>query len=164
LGGGSGHLAEAARERYPHLQTVVFDLPAVARLYPGTIAGDFFKDSLPEADLYSLGRILHDWSEEKIRALLARRMFAAWPSALLVLTRQDGDDRGGSDRHTGTVAERLLDQHNIPAHMQSLNMLIATEGRERTAAEYQALLKAAGFSKFDSRCTGAPLDAILAIK
>src|SRR5258708_408585 len=37
LGGGTGHLAEAARERYPELQTAVFDLPGVADLYPGTI-------------------------------------------------------------------------------------------------------------------------------
>src|SRR5277367_2302085 len=51
LGGGTGHLPQAARERYPHLQTAVFDLPAVARVYPGTIAGDFFTDPLPEADL-----------------------------------------------------------------------------------------------------------------
>ena len=146
LGGGSGHLAEAARQRYPQLQTAVLDLPAVARLYPGTIPGDFFKDPLPEADLYSLGRILHDWSEPKIRALLAK-IHAALPAG------------GGL-----LIAERLLDQHNIPAHMQSLNMLIVTEGRERTASEYESLLKAAGFSKVDSRGTGAPLDAILAIK
>jgi len=146
LGGGSGHLAQAARDRYPQLETAVFDLPAVARFYPGTIAGDFFKDALPEADLYSLGRILHDWSEEKIRTLLAK-IYVALP------------DGGGL-----LVAERLLNERNIPAHMQSLNMLIVTEGRERTAAEYEALLKAAGFSKIESRRTGAPLDATLAVK
>ena len=145
LGGGSGHLAEAARERYPQLQTAVFDLPAVARLYPGTISGDFFQDPLPEADLYSLGRILHDWSEPKIRTLLAKIHAALPPGGGLL------------------IAERLLDEHNVPAHMQSLNMLIVTEGRERTASEYEALLKAAGFSKVDSRRTGAPLDAILAV-
>ena len=146
LGGGSGHLAHAARERYPQLQTAVFDLPSVARLYPETIAGDFFNDALPEADLYSLGRILHDWSEEKINKLLAK-IYAALP------------DGGGL-----LVAERLLDEHNVPAHMQSLNMLVVTEGRERSAKEYAALLRAAGFSKIESRQTGEPLDATLAIK
>ncbi len=146
LGGGSGHLAEAARERYPKLDTAVFDLPGVAQAFPGTIAGDFFNDPLPAADLYSLGRILHDWSEEKIRKLLAK-ICAALP------------DGGGL-----LIAEKLLEPHYIAAHMQSLNMLIVTEGRERSAAEYTALLVAAGFSKVDSRKTGAPLDAILAIK
>ena len=42
LGGGTGHLAEAARGHYPNLQTAVFDLPGVADMFPGTIAGDFF--------------------------------------------------------------------------------------------------------------------------
>jgi acetylserotonin N-methyltransferase len=146
LGGASGHLAEAVRERYPQMQARVFDLPEVAELYPGTIAGDFFSDPLPEADLYSVGRILHDWSDEKINQLLAR-IYAALPEG------------GGL-----LIAEKLLEPGYVAAHMQSLNMLIGTEGRERSAAEYEALLRAAGFSKVESRVTGAYLDAILAVK
>jgi acetylserotonin O-methyltransferase len=146
VGGGSGHLAEAAHERYPQLQAAVFDLPKVAEMFPGTIAGDFFADPLPNADLYSLGRILHDWSEEKIPRLL-KKIHAALP------------DGGGL-----LIAEKILEPDYVSGHMQSLNMLIVTEGRERSAAEYEALLRAAGFSKVDSRRTGAPLDAILAIK
>lgn len=146
LGGGTGHLAEAARARYPQLETAVFDLPQVAAIYPGTIAGDFFTDPLPAADLYSLGRILHDWSEGKIRPLLAK-IHAALPAG------------GGL-----LVAEKLLEPDYVSAHMQSLNMLVVTEGRERSAAEYEALLRAAGFSRVDARRTGTPVDAILAIK
>ncbi len=146
LGGASGHLAEAVREQYPQMQAHVFDLPEVAKLYPGTIAGDFFSDPLPEADLYSVGRILHDWSDEKIHRLLAR-IFAALREGAGLL-----------------IAEKLLTPENVPAHMQSLNMLVGTEGRERSAAEYEALLRAAGFSKVESRVTGAYLDSMLAIK
>jgi acetylserotonin N-methyltransferase len=146
LGGASGHLAEAVRERYPQLQAQVFDLPEVAALYPGALAGDFFTDPLPAADLYSVGRILHDWSDEKIHRLLAR-IYAALPEG------------GGL-----LIAEKLLEPGYVSAHMQSLNMLIGTEGRERSAAEYEALLRAAGFSKVESRLTGAYLDALLAIK
>lgn len=146
LGGGSGHLAQAARERYPQLDAVVFDLPSVARAFPGTIAGDFFTDPLPEADLYSLSRILHDWSEPKIRTLLDK-IHAALPAG------------GGL-----LIAEKLLEDSYVAAHMQSLNMLVVTEGRERTAAEYEKLIRAAGFSEFQSLRTGAPLDAMLAIK
>src|SRR5262245_26872583 len=76
LGGATGHLAVAACRRYPQLRAVVFDLPGVlplARELVGAsdvsgrvefLAGDFFADPLPEADLFALGRILHDWSEE----------------------------------------------------------------------------------------------------
>ncbi len=146
LGGGTGHLTEAARARYPNLEAAVFDLPAVAEMFHGTIAGDFFTDPLPPADLYSLGQILHDWTEEKIRVLLAK-IHAALPLG------------GGL-----LIAERLLGEDTVPAHMQSLNMLICTEGRERTASQYEALLREAGFSKIDSRRTGTPRDAVLAIK
>ena len=48
--------------------------------------------------------------------------------------------------------------------MQSMNMLVNAEGRERSAAEYESLLRAAGFSKVESRVTGAYLDALLATK
>ena len=146
LGGASGHLAEAVRDRYPQIRAQVFDLPEVARLYPGAIAGDFFTDPLPEADLYSLGRILHDWSDEKIHRLL-EKIHAALPAG------------GGL-----LIAEKLLRPDYISAHMQSLNMLVVTEGRERSAIEYEALLRAAGFSKIESRVTGSYLDAVLAIK
>jgi acetylserotonin N-methyltransferase len=48
--------------------------------------------------------------------------------------------------------------------MQSLNMLVCTEGRERTVSEYAVLLRAAGFTSVEGRHTGAPLDALLALK
>jgi acetylserotonin N-methyltransferase len=146
IGGGSGHLVEAARERYPKLDAAVFDLPGVAKLYPGTIAGDFFTDPFPPADLYSLGRILHDWSEEKIRKLLSK-IYIALPSG------------GGL-----LIAEKLLEPDYVSGHMQSLNMLVVTEGRERSLAEYETLLRDAGFTQIEGRRTGTPLDAILAIK
>ena len=146
LGGGTGHLAEAARERYPHLQTAVFDLPRVAEMFPGTIAGDFFIDPLPPADLYSLGRILHDWSPEKIDKLLVKIHAALPPGGGLL------------------IAEKLLAPNYVSGHMQSLNMLIVTEGRERSAPEYETLLRAAGFSEVQSHRTSAPVDAILAMK
>jgi acetylserotonin N-methyltransferase len=48
------------------------------------IAGDLFTDPLPKGDLYVLGRILHDWSEDKIVKLL-RRIYGSLPSTGAVL-------------------------------------------------------------------------------
>lgn len=48
--------------------------------------------------------------------------------------------------------------------MQSLNMLVCTEGKERTLAEYEALLRQAGFGDVQGRRTASHLDAILAVK
>lgn len=161
LGGATGHLAIAACERYPELRAAVFDLPRVlqvarsemARSPVATrielIAGDFFTDALPEADLFAVGRILHDWSEEKIHALLAK-IHARLPQG------------GGL-----LIAEKLLEEDKSGptwAHMQSLNMLVCTEGRERTLGEYRGLLERAGFTQVEGRRTGAPLDAVLALK
>lgn len=36
------------------------------------VTGDFFKDPLPDADLYILARVLHDWADDKCSQLLAR--------------------------------------------------------------------------------------------
>jgi acetylserotonin O-methyltransferase len=113
------------------------------------VAGDFFMGELPQADLYSVGRILHDWSPEKIQHLLAK-IFARLPSggALLIAERLLADDKSGP----------------VSAQLQSLNMLVCTEGKERTLSEYAALLRAAGFANVQGRLTGAPVDAVLAIK
>jgi acetylserotonin N-methyltransferase len=161
LGGGTGHLAIAVCERYGHMTGTVFDLAEAveaarrhveASRAAGRLrlrAGDFFTDPLPEADLYALGRILHDWGEEKIRRLLGR-VRAALPEGGGVL-----------------IVETLLDDEQpgpVHAQMQSLNMLICTEGRERPAREYAALLESCGFCQVEARRTGAPLDAILAIR
>lgn len=156
LGGATGHLAWAARQRYPNINAAVFDLPPVmevAREYVGDrvalLAGDFFTDPLPPADLYALGRILHDWTEAKSASLL-RRIYEALPSGggLLIAEKLLQEDRSGS----------------VPALMQSLNMLVCTEGRERTLSEYTALLNRAGFREVRGQVTGAPLDAVLALK
>lgn len=161
LGGATGHLAIAACERYPRLRATVFDLPQVIPLARATVqqspareriecaAGDFFGDALPPADLYALGRILHDWSEEKINRLLARIVAALPPGGALL------------------IAERLLDDDlagPVGAHMQSLNMLICTEGRERSLPQYRQLLERAGFARVEGVRTGQPVDAILAAK
>ena len=161
LGGATGHLAIAACERYPEMRAGVFDLPRVIEMAREQvsrsnassrielIAGDFFADELPEADLFAVGRILHDWSEVKIESLL-RKVYARLPSG------------GGL-----LIAEKLLAEDKTgptPAHMQSLNMLVCTEGKERSLGEYRVLLEAAGFRDVQGRMTGAPLDAVLALK
>jgi acetylserotonin N-methyltransferase len=161
LGGATGHLLAAACDCYPRMMGLLFELPRVIpfaqELLDGSpagarieyIAGDFFTDPLPRADLYALGRILHDWNEEKIGRLL-ERIVDALPAGGGVL-----------------IAEKLFDDdHSGPlhVHMQSLNMLVCTEGRERSLPEYRKLLLDAGFSQVDGARTGQPVDAILAVK
>jgi acetylserotonin N-methyltransferase len=161
LGGATGHLAIEACRQYPALRATVFDLPSVipeARQYieraglaerVDVCGGDFFSDPLPAADLYAAGRILHDWSEQKVAGLLDKihRQLPAGGGLL--------------------ICEKILYPYKDgprSANLQSLNMLVVTEGKERTAAEYESLLRRAGFREFHARTTGRPLDAMLAIK
>lgn len=161
LGGATGHLVIAACERYPHLRGVVFDLPEATGLAREmkaespvgdrieVVGGDFFVDPLPPGDLYSLGRIVHDWSVPKIEKLLARVYEALPPGGALLI-----------------VEKVLLDDKSGPAwaQMQNLNMLCCTEGKERNFAEYEALLHAAGFVDCCLYRTDSPADGILAKK
>jgi len=161
LGGATGHLAIAACQRYADMRGIVFDLPHALDLAKSmveasgvsdrmeVIGGDFFQDPLPKADLYALGRIVHDWSESKIKTLL-KRIFDALPSG------------GGL-----LIGEKIIwEDHTGPrwALMQSLNMIVCTEGRERTLSEYADLLEEAGFGCVQGIRTSVPLDAILATK
>ncbi len=161
LGGATGHMAIAACERYPNIQAIVFDLPEAVPLAKEIVnaspvadriqivAGDFFVDPLPTCDLVGLGRILHDWTEEKINKLL-RRIYDRLPSG------------GGL-----LVAEKLLWEDKTGprwAQMQNLNMLTCTEGKERTLGEYESLLTKAGFSEVTGCQLPVPGDAILAVK
>ena len=82
--------------------------------------------------------------------VLLRKAHAALPpgGAVLVAEKLIDDDRAGPDW----------------AQMQDLNMLLVTEGKERTLGEYAELLRAAGFAEVDGRRTDAPVDAVLAVK
>ncbi|HET7840183.1 MAG TPA: class I SAM-dependent methyltransferase [Terriglobia bacterium] len=161
LGGATGHLVITACERYAALRGAIFDLEAVIKLAREfvskspvadrieLVAGDFFRDPLPQGDLYAVGRILHDWPDDKV-AMLLGKIYGALPAG------------GGL-----LIAERILDEDKtgpLPALMQSLNMLICTEGKERTLSEFAALLREAGFAEVEGRRTGSSLDAILALK
>jgi acetylserotonin O-methyltransferase len=159
LGGATGALVIAACERHRDLRGTIFDLPRTASLTRhqverstardriDTIEGDFFEDELPQADLFALSRILHDWAEDKILRLL-RRISDRLPAGGALL-----------------ICEKLLNEDGVgplPANLQSLNMLVVTEGRERSLSEYERLLRLGGFTQIEGRRTGTYLDAVLA--
>jgi acetylserotonin N-methyltransferase len=161
LGGATGHLAIAACQRYPGMKAVLFDLPEAGPLGREVVgsspvadrievaAGDFFVGPLPEADLFAVGRILHDWTEAKVLTLLGR-IFDRLPSGGALL-----------------IAEKLIDEERAGpkwAQMQNLGMLLYTEGKERTLSEYRALLDKVGFVDVSGAATPSPLDAVLAHK
>lgn len=140
VGGGAGKFLAAVLTAFPHLQGTVFDQPHVvegaseqiaASNLAGRctfVAGDFFETVPPGADAYVLKAVLHDWDDESCIRILKNCRQALPPTGrLLVIDAVIGDEKGG-----GTFA-KLLD----------LQMLNEQRGRERTAAEFQALFAAA---------------------
>jgi len=161
LGGATGHLALAARARYPALRIVVMDHQAIVeiarQMVPADVtfvAGDFCTDPLPPADLFVLGRILHHRSDANGKMLL-RRLFDALPVGGGVLVIEAVvDEEGGSG-----------DAGSSDAHMHALSMLVSsTDGNERSVAEYQSWLRQVGFRDVRGGKTETPLGALLAIK
>ncbi|KAM4731668.1 acetylserotonin O-methyltransferase isoform 3-T3 [Anableps anableps] len=113
------------------------------------LGGDFFKDSLPVADLFILARILHDWTDERCIELLCRIHKACKPGGGVLLV------------------EALLNEDGsgpLTAQLYSLNMLVQTEGRERTSSQYAALLAASGFTNIQHHLTGKIYDTVLGHK
>lgn len=159
LGGATGHLALAACRRWPNLNGVVFDLPEVLKITAEFVnpardrvtmaGGDFFVDNLPKGDVYALSRILHDWTEEKILKLLSRIYDALPPGGgIFIGEKVLHEDKAGPEW----------------AVLQSLNMLVCTEGKERTVGEYETLLSKVGFTEVTVYRTPSPLDVVFAEK
>jgi hypothetical protein len=133
IGGGSGAYDIELCKQYGELRATALDLPHVAKIAKGkvaeagltgrieTIGGDFFEQLPKDHDVHLLSMILHDWDETKNRALV-RRSFEALPSGGAVII----SELLVNDEKTGPA----------PAALMSLNMLIETEGRNYTPAEY----------------------------
>jgi hypothetical protein len=148
VGGGRGTLLAAVLRARPGLRGVLFDLPHVVEhaAVGERVAGSFFESVPAGADLYLLKDILHDWDDERAAAIL-RTVRAAIPDA-------------GRLR----LIERAIPPGDAPApgKQVDITMLLVTGGRERTRAEYAALLDSGGFAVDDVAGTPAGIDVTTA--
>jgi 2-polyprenyl-3-methyl-5-hydroxy-6-metoxy-1,4-benzoquinol methylase len=149
VGGGQGVLLEAVLARHEHLTGTVFDLPHVVAKEPrssalesrwSAAAGSFF-EAVPAADAYLVKSILHDWPDDRCVQILRSCAAALNPGGVVL------------------VVELVLGRpgNEIEAALSDLNMLVVTGGRERTEAEYAALLDAAGLRLARVVDTGTPV-------
>ncbi|HZS62512.1 MAG TPA: methyltransferase [Gemmatimonadaceae bacterium] len=136
IGGGRGHLIHAVVEANPGVTGILFDRPQVVSEAQVIASdrlrlqrGDFFVDPLPAADAYLIMEVIHDWEESKAIAILRAIRQAASASSVLLLLENIVPDTAGP--HWA----KALD----------LMMMVGPGGRERTRAEYEALLSHADF-------------------
>lgn len=138
VGGGRGHLLDAITRLHPDVVATLFEQPeVVARVAAerGTdadiqlVAGDFFTDDLPVADVYVLMEIIHDWEDDDAVRILANIRRAAPDDAVVLIVETVLREGAGPD----------------PAKTLDIVMLSVTGGRERTPGDYAALFERAGF-------------------
>ncbi len=142
VAGGHGHLMCAFLQSYPQLTGIVLDLPEVVgdtqslwALKLGLqdrcryVGGDMFAE-VPSADAYSLKMILHDWNDSECVEILSNVRRAA------------------SGRAHAFIIEHVVPGHDV-AHFSKLfdiHMMCWGTGQERTEAQYESLLKQAGWT------------------
>jgi hypothetical protein len=141
VAGGRGSLLAAILRTHPTARGVLFEQAHVvsgATQYLDAaglgsrceiVAGDFLASVVAGGDAYVLKRVIHDWDDDHaVRILeLCRRAMPATGRLLVI--------------------ETVIPPGNEPSFGKLLDVLILvwTGGKERTEAEYRALLEAAGF-------------------
>jgi len=145
VGCAQGGVAVELALAHKHLTGGGMDLPVVQPVFEAYakargvdsrvrfVPGDFFKESLPHADVIIMGHILHDWNLDD-KMMLLRKAYAALPpkGALIVHEALIDDDR----------------KTNAFGLLMSLNMLIETHGGfDFTGADCRKWMKEAGFSR-----------------
>lgn len=160
VGGGQGALLAAVLGTAPHARGVLFDTPEVisdtdpldsgqVRERCEVVGGSFFETIPSGADLIMLKSVLHDWEDDDCSTILrrCRESLGGIPARLLII-------------------EMVLPEDYLPhpGFMMDINMMVLNHGgRERTSAEYEALLAGAGFRAQRIISTPGPMSIIEAM-
>lgn len=146
IGGGTGALLAAVRARFPHVEATVYELPHVVRATPPRegivfVEGDIVSQPPPQADRYILSHVLHDWDDERAAAILRNVRASMRDDARLLIFELIAGEDGNS-----WAPDRITD----------IEMLTMLGGRERTRAEFSALLERCGLTLLAVHPAGVP--------
>jgi hypothetical protein len=151
VGTALGGVLSALVDAHPHLSGTGFDVDRVEPLFREFVeerhgasceqirfvAGNFFVEPLPSADVVILSHILHDWDGDQKRLLIAKALDALPPGGRVIVLEKFLGEPG---------------QPNPAALMSTLNLLVDTEGGfELTRDECAHLMLEAGFESTSCR-------------
>lgn len=140
IGGNNGTFLSDLLRHYPATRGVLFDQPHVVAGAQAVlddagvgdrcevVGGNFFESVPAGADAYVIQRVLHDWSDDDCVRILQTIRAACGKALLLILEAIVGPPN--TDPET-----KFLD----------LQMLVLPGGRERSADEWEELLRRSGF-------------------
>ncbi len=146
VGGGKGAMVARLLAEEPLLHAIVADRPEVAKAATAALAAaglgdrargeaaDFFVTVPAGGDVYVLSNVLHDWDDAEATQILGTVGDAMAGQGRLLVVETVLDDPGRTP----------ADQRDV--HLLDLHMLVMFGARERTKAEYDALLVEAGFA------------------
>jgi hypothetical protein len=158
IGGGHGHLLAAILAANPGVTGILFDQPQVidgaARHFREPhvsdrvrrVAGDFFVEVPTGVDAYVLRKCLHDWNDDDCVGILRAIRAAIGERRDVRLLVIEAVLAAGNEWDLG----KLLD----------VEMLVNVGGRERTEAQWRALLARGGFRIAGLTQTAPPLYVI----
>ncbi|MFA0962180.1 methyltransferase [Roseivirga sp. BDSF3-8] len=162
IGGSGGVLASVLAMKHEHLELASFDLPALTPLVEDTIKqygvegrvkiheGNFWFEKFPQADVYTMGNILHSFSMKNKRRLI-RKAYEGLPEGGALI-----------------IIEMILDDNRIENSfglLMSLNMLIESDGGfNYTFSEFDTWVKEAGFKRTEFFPLTGPVSAAIAYK
>jgi len=136
VGGGHGSLARRIAQAAPDARVGIFDLAHVVEQVAeqlGTAGVDFvggsFFDGIPgPIDLCILKHVIHNWDDVSAQRILGSCRDALAPGGRIL------------------VCEMVIDEEDDHAFakIMDVEMLVGRDGRERTPAEFESLLSAAG--------------------
>lgn len=162
IGGASGQLSCIVAARHGHISCLSCDLPIVRPIAERHIdrqglagrvnahALDFMQDNFPEADVITMGMILHDWNLEHKKMLIAKAYQALPKGGVLI------------------AIENLIDdarRKNAFGLLMSLNMLIEFgDAFDFTGADFARWCEEAGFERCEVLHLAGPASAAIAYK
>lgn len=159
IGGGQGTFLLAAAKKAPHLQLMLFDLPAVASLAQRNFeregiagrasahGGSFFETPLPRgADIASIIRVLYDHDDHRVQAIL-KASYMALPSGGTLLV---------AEPMSGTPGAQAMGDAYFGFYLLAMG-----KGKSRSAQRLMQLIAEAGFSNPTLQSTRLPLQTRL---
>jgi len=152
LGGAEGRLLKQLKSIYPDVKATLFDLPNVIPQAKASdemdllnfVGGDFFQKVEPTAECYVIKYVLHNWNDESCLKILENcRKSIQDDGRLLIMDMLIKDDNT-------QVIEKSMD----------IVMLMMLGAKERTRAEFEALLTKTNFKINKIIPTKCPLSII----
>lgn len=162
IGGADAWLSIHLCLQHPQLNCISYDLPPVEPLAKKKVeqfflqdrieirSGDFFKDSLPTAEIITMGNILHGLNEQAKQETV-QKVYDALPANGVFI-----------------AIENIIDEdrrQNAFGLMMSLNMLIENgDAFDYTFPDFQKWTATAGFSRSEIIALTGPASAAIAYK